>query len=71
MGEKREARSVLVFLSAAIASTFFIRVTFGLGYPLTALTFETWGQRCRERQSQDLSEFSFLRAWQRPSPFSQ
>lgn len=38
------ARKVYAFLGATISSTFFIGVTFGLGYPLAALTFEAWGQ---------------------------
>ena len=38
------AHNVYAFLGATIASTFFIGVTFGLGYPLAALTFEAWGQ---------------------------
>jgi MFS family permease len=37
-------RKVKAFLGATIASTFFIGVTFGLGYPLASLTFEAWGQ---------------------------
>lgn len=35
---------IFAFLGATITSTFFIGLTFGLGYPLAALTFESWGQ---------------------------
>lgn len=38
------AGRVYAFLGATIASTFFVGVTFGLGYPLAALTFEAWEQ---------------------------
>ncbi len=38
------AHEVYAFLCATIAATFFIGMTFGLGYPLAALTFEAWGQ---------------------------
>lgn len=38
------SRGVYAFLAATMVSTFFVGVTFGLGYPLAALTLEAAGQ---------------------------